>query len=180
MLIALELNAFIRHAYSVRMANSCLPMTEGMGIDLAHPEKPLLLPTIYYPLELYSRTCGPLALDVFWSGDTFSGTFRNRAYNGIRTLDVVSTLDKTRKQLVVFVVNQSQDKAMETTVSLGSGEFKGNARASVINGPDINAGNTPEKPNQVGIKETDVKASGKSFTYTFEPHSVTALVCAVG
>ena len=50
---------------------------------------------------------------------------------------------------------------------------------SVINGPDIKTENTEEKPNQVAIQETDLKASGKSFTYTFEPHSVTAVVCAV-
>jgi alpha-L-arabinofuranosidase len=50
----------------------------------------------------------------------------------------------------------------------------------VINGPDIKSENTDEKPNQVIIRDTTMKASGKSLTYTFEPHSITALVCAVG
>jgi alpha-N-arabinofuranosidase len=174
------LNIFIRHAYSIRIANF-VPMPTFMGINslLSRPEGPVLLETIFYPFELYNHTCGQLALDAFWSGDTFSGAYRDRAYNGIRTLDVAATLDNERKQLVVFVVNQSKDKAMETTVSLVSGEFKGNARASVINGPDIKAGNTEENPNQVEIKEANFKASGKAFTFTFEPHSVTALVCAV-
>jgi alpha-N-arabinofuranosidase len=128
---------------------------------------------------LYSRTCGQLALDVFWNGETFSGTYKHHKYTGIRTLDVVATLDQSRKQLVVYVVNQSKEEAMETTVSLASGELAGSVRVFVINGPDIKAENTDEKPNQVGVRETTLKASGQSFNFTFEPHSVTALVCAV-
>ena len=172
------LNAFIRHAYSVRMANFT-PMPTSVGKNLKKADDKVILDTIFYPFELYSRTCGQLVLDVFWKGDTFSGTYRNRAYTGIRTLDVVATLDKACKQLVVYVVNQSKEKAMETTISLASGEFVDNIKVSIINGPDIKSENTLEKPNQVGVKETTFKALGKSFIYTFEPHSVTALVCSV-
>ena len=118
-------------------------------------------------------------MDVFWHGETFSGTYGNRTYTGIRTLDVAATLDQARKQLVVYVVNQSKEKAMETIIALTSGQFAGNVKVAVVNGPDIKAENTEEKPDQVGIKETTLKVSGKSFTYTFEPHSVTALVCSV-
>jgi alpha-N-arabinofuranosidase len=175
LITGLYLNAFIRHAYSVRMANH----TPGIGRNLTRPDSLPVLPTGFYPFELYSRTCGQLALDVFWYGDTFSGTFKKRAYTGIRTLDVAATLDESRKQLVVYVVNQSKEEAMETTISLTSGEFTGNVKVSLINGPDIKAENTEEKPNQVVTLEATTKASGKSFNFTFEPHSVTALVCAV-
>jgi alpha-L-arabinofuranosidase len=68
---------------------------------------------------------------------------------------------------------------METAISLDSGVFAGNAKVSVVNGPDIKAENTAEKPDQVGIHETALKTSGKSFTTTFEPHSVTVLECAI-
>ena len=177
----LYLNAFIRHAHSVRMANFTSMMT-AVGINfpnLVYLDKPVLLNTIFYPFELYSRTCGQLALDVFWYGETFSGTYLGRTYTGIRTLDVTATLNELRKQLVVYVVNQSRKEAMETTISLASGQFAGDMRVSVINGPDIKAGNTIEKPDQVGLKETAIKVSGKSFNCAFEPHSVTALICAV-
>ena len=181
LVVALHLNAFIRHARSVRLANFTSMMT-AIGINypkLARLDKPVLLNTIFYPFELYSRTCGQLALDVFYSGDTFSGTYLGRIYKGIRTLDVTATLDESHKQLVVYVVNQSKDKAMETDISLISGEFTGNVKVSVINGPGIKSENTEEKPDQVVIRETAIKAAGKSFNYTFEPHSITALVCAV-
>jgi len=175
---ALHLNAFIRHAYSVRLANYTSMPTPAC-LSFPNPESIVLMQTIFYPFELYSRTCGQLALDVFWSGDTFSGTYKDRAYTGIRTLDVSATLDTGRKQLVVYVVNQSKDKAMETTIALTSGQFAGNVKAAVVNGPDVTSENTQENPNQVGTKEDVLNVSGKTFTYTFEPHSVTALVCAI-
>src|SRR5208283_4922266 len=87
LVVALHLNAFIRHARSVRLANFTSMMT-AIGINypkLACLDKMVLLNTIFYPFELYSRTCGQLALDVFHSGDTFSGTYLGRTYNGIRT-----------------------------------------------------------------------------------------------
>jgi alpha-L-arabinofuranosidase len=68
---------------------------------------------------------------------------------------------------------------METTITLTSGQFTGSVKAFVINGPDIKSENTEEKPNQVIIRDTTLKASGKSLTFTFEPHSVTALICGV-
>jgi alpha-L-arabinofuranosidase len=176
---SLHFNTFIRHAYSVRLANIPAMPFPAMGINFARIDKPVLLQPTFYPFELYSRTCGKLALDVFWYGDTFSGTYKNRAYTGLRILDVAATLDESRKQLVVYVINQSKDKAQETMIALTSGQFTGNVNVSVFNGPDIMAENTDEKPNQVGVKETNLKVSGKSFTFTFEPHSVTALVCAV-
>jgi alpha-L-arabinofuranosidase len=176
---ALYLNAFIRHADSVRMANFT-PMPAFMEmVNPQRPDAPVLLPSIFYPFEIYNRTCGQVALDIFWSGDTFSGTYKNRTYAGIRTLDVAATLGESGKQLAVYVVNQSKDKALETTIALAEGEFAGSVKASVINGPDLKAENTMEKPHQIGVKETGLKAAGTSFTYTFEPHSVTTLVCTV-
>jgi alpha-L-arabinofuranosidase len=174
---ALHLNTFIRHAAAVRIAN--FHRIPRIGNNLKGPESPVLLPAMFYPFELYSRKCGQLALDVFCNGDTFSGVYGNRRYSGIRTLDVAATLDKAQKQLAVFVVNQSKDKALEASITLTSGEFSGNVSVVVVNGPDIKSENSDEKPNQVGVKETGMKVSGKSFSYTFEPHSVTALICAV-
>jgi alpha-L-arabinofuranosidase len=81
--------------------------------------------------------------------------------------------------MVVYVVNQSKANAMETGISLTSGEFAGSVKISTINGPDIKSGNTGEKPYQVAVRDVVLKASGKTFNYTFEPHSITALVCAV-
>lgn len=180
LITALYLNAFIRHANSVRLANFTFSV---MAIGILNYERgrnsPVLLQTNFFPFELYSHTCGSLALDVFWNGETFSGTYNSRTYRGIRTLDVAATLDQTHKQVVVYVVNQNKEEAQETTISLTSGQFTGKVREFIINGPDIKSENTDEKPNQVGVREVKIDASGKSFILSFEPHSVTALVCPI-
>ncbi len=178
LLTALHLNIFIRHARTVRLAN-CTSMPTPACLSFPEPESIVLRQAIYFPFELYSRSCGQQALDVFWHGDTFSGTYKGRTYAGIRTLDISATLDKERKQLVIYAVNQSKDKALETTISLEAGVFAGNIKAAIVNGPDIKAANTVENPDNVGVHEKMLKAAGKTLTATFEPHSVTVLVCPV-
>jgi alpha-N-arabinofuranosidase len=178
LITAQYLNTFIRHAASVRIANFPL-MLWSLGINLARPTDTLLMGTTFYPFELYSRTCGQFVPDVDWSGDTFSGSYLNREFKGIRTLDVAATLDTARKQLTVYVVNQSKNDAIETGLSLTSGEFSGIMKVSTINGSDIKVENTDDKPDQVVTHEKTIKISGKSFSFTFEPHSVTALQCAI-
>jgi alpha-N-arabinofuranosidase len=175
---ALHLNAFIRHSKSVRFAN--FPrMPTSIGINLNKPGSKVLLQTNFYAFELFSRTCGQQSLDVFWDGETYSGTYNNLNYKGIRTLDVTTTLDESRKQMVVYVVNQSSKDAIETAISLTSGTFAGSVQVSVVNGPDTKSENTEEQPNNVSTKESTLKVTGKSFIYTFEPHSITALVCPI-
>ena len=173
LVVAMHFNAFIRHACSVRMAN--IAQIVNVIAPIFTRRDGLLLQTIFYPFELYSRTCGQIALDVWWQGETFAGG----EYTGIRTLDVSATLDEAHKQLVLYVVNRSQPEAMETTISLTTGRFTGNVRAFVVNGPDIKAENTFDTPNVVGTSENTLTAKGQSLAYTFEPHSVTVLVCAI-
>jgi len=173
LVVAMHFNAFIRHAYSVRMAN--IAQIVNVIAPIFTRRDGLVLQTIFYPFELYSRTCGQIALDVWWQGETFSGG----EYTGIRTLDVSATLDEAQKQLVLYVVNRSRTEAMETTISLTTGRFTGSVRAFVVNGPDIKAENTFATPNAVGTSENTLTAKGQSLAYTFEPHSVTVLVCAI-
>ncbi|MFN8450511.1 MAG: alpha-L-arabinofuranosidase C-terminal domain-containing protein [Anaerolineae bacterium] len=112
LVVAIQLNAFIRHAASVRMAN--LAQVVNVIAPIFTNPSGLFLQSIFYPFELYSSTCGTTALDVFWKGDTFS----TGAHTGIRTLDVAATLNEDRKQVVLYVVNRSETKAMETAISL--------------------------------------------------------------
>jgi len=179
LIAALNFNIFIRHANSVRIAN--FPgMVESIGIsNRVRPNKPVLLQTGYFPFELYSRTCGQFALDVFYSGETFTGTYLNRTYNGIRTLNVAATLNEPRKQIVVYIVNQSQYEVMETSISLTRGEFSRGVQVYTINGPDVKAENTDANPTLVGLRQTSFETSGKSLHFNFEPHSVTVLVCGI-
>jgi alpha-N-arabinofuranosidase len=169
---AMHFNAFIRHAKSVKMAN--IAQIVNVIAPIFTKKDDMFLQTIFYPFELYSSTCGQTALDVWWQGDTFSsGKYI------LPVLDISATLDITGKQIVLYVVNRSKDKAMETGIDLTVGQFTGKAKVSTINGPDIKTGNSFDKKDVVKTKNRTLPVDGKSLTYEFEPHSVTALVCAI-
>ena len=169
---AMHFNAFIRHAGSVKMAN--IAQIVNVIAPVFTKKDDLVLQTIFYPFELYSSTCGQMALDVWWQGDTFSG-----GKYSLPLLDVSATLDKTGKQLVLYVVNRSKSKSAETKIDLTTGRFTGKVRVSTINDPDVKAENTFEKKDIVKTREHSILVYGKYFTYEFEPHSVTALVFAI-
>jgi alpha-N-arabinofuranosidase len=173
LVVAMNLNAFIRHARTVKMANIA-QIVNVIAPIFTKPEG-LVLQTIFYPFELYSRTCGNLALDPWWEGDIFSGG----TYRGVRTLDVTASLNEKKKQLAIYVVNRSRSQALETEISLVAGGFKGAAAAYVINGPDIKAENTFKSSAAVHTRENKVAVCGQILEYAFEPHSVTALVCEI-
>lgn len=168
LVVAMHFNAFIRHARSVRMANMA-QIVNVIAPIVARPDG-LLLQSIFYPFEIYSRECGDVALDVFWSGDTFSGG--NRV--DVRILDVAATFDTSYNQVALFVVNRSLEPA-ETEIILQAGQFVGPVWGFVINGPDIKAYNSIEQPNVVARRPISLSAKGDSLVYVFEPHSVTAL-----
>jgi alpha-N-arabinofuranosidase len=174
LVVAIQMNAFIRHSASVRMAN--LAQVVNVIAPIFTSPNGLFLQTIFYPFELYSNTCGTTALDVHWQGDTFS----TNSHSGIRTLDVAATLHEDTKQLTLHVVNRSETKALETTISLGgAAHLSGPVQAHVVNGPNIKAENSFDHPNTVGVSRGNLSAERKGFTYTFEPHSVTVLVCSL-
>lgn len=170
LMTGIQLNALIRHARSVKMANLA-QVVNVIAPILTRPDG-LVLQSIFYPFELYSRFARGVALDVYWAGDTFS----TPEHTGLRVLDVAATLDESAKELAVFVVNRSLE-AREATLSLGT--RASGAKAFVVNGPDIKATNTFEAPDRVGVRETGLEVDGDTLTYTFEPHSVTVLSVAL-
>jgi alpha-L-arabinofuranosidase len=167
--VAIQLNAFIRHAGAVKMANLA-QIVNVIAPVFTRPDG-LVLQTIYYPFELYSRTCGGKALDIWWDGDTFSGGDNK----GVRILDVSATLDDAKKRISVYVVNRSKSKASDARIQMTEGEFKDKVRILTVNGPDISAVNTFDSPGEVTTKESTATAKGNILNIIFEPHSVTVL-----
>ena len=172
LVVAQQLNAFIRHARSVKMAN--LAQVVNVIAPIMTSPDGLLLQTSFYPLELYAAQAGDVALDAYWEGDTFQAGDKP----GIRVLDVAATLSASGKQLALFVVNRSL-AASEVTVSLQEASFAGEGSAYVVGGPGHKAANTFSEPNRVTTRHQPLTAAGNKLTLTLEPHSVTGLVLAL-
>jgi alpha-N-arabinofuranosidase len=170
---ALQLNLFLRHAGTVRMAN--IAQVVNVIAPVFTNTDGLFLQTIFYPFELYSRTCGRYTVDTRFSGETFSAG----DYKGVPTLDVAATIDEAKRQLVLYAVNRSRHRYTETEIKLTSGLFTDKATVYVINGPDIESENSFEKPDEVVPTQYSVETKEKSMTFSFEPHSVTAMVFSI-
>jgi alpha-N-arabinofuranosidase len=173
LVVAMQLNAFIRHAASVKMANIAQIVNVLAPINTRRDG--MVLQTIFYPFELYSNWAGAQVVDSFFSGDTFSGG----DHTGLPLLDTVATVSADGRQLVIFVVNRSENKTAETTLSLAQGQFTGAIQAHVVNGSGIKSRNTFDDPRQVVAHLGQISAEGSATIVTFEPHSITVLVCPV-
>jgi alpha-L-arabinofuranosidase len=167
--VGLQLNAFIRHAQTVKMANIA-QIVNVIAPVFTRPDG-LVLQTIYYPFEVYSHLCGNIALDIWWEGDTFSGG----GVSGIRTLDVSATLDETKKQVTLYIVNRSL-KESAAQIQLATSRFNDKVAVYTINGPDIKAENNFASPGKVVTRENVLKTKGNTLDVSLEPHSITTLV----
>jgi alpha-N-arabinofuranosidase len=172
LVVALQLNAFVRHARSVRMAN--LAQAVNVLAPIITRSDDLLLQSIFFPFELYSREAGDVVLDAYWEGDTFQGGERT----GVRTLDVSATLDLGGSRLTLFIVNRSLE-ATRVSVRMQEGEYGGEGRLYVVHGDGPEAVNSFENRNAVGVAEKAVTAWGDELTLELEPHSVTGLVLPI-
>ena len=170
LVVAMHFNAFIRHASSVKMANIA-QIVNVLAPILTRPSG-LVLQTTFFPFEVYRNTCGTTALDVHWTGDTFS----TPEFPALRVLDVSATLDEENRKLTVYAVNRSESNASDVIITLRDGRFSGTGTVHVVNGPDIKSENTFETPDSVAAREQAITADGESFSTTLEPHSVTAMV----
>jgi alpha-L-arabinofuranosidase len=169
LLLAQHLNAFIRRADIVKMANLTF-LTSLTGITPEGGYKT----SLYHPFYLYSNNCRGTALDVHTRCDSYS----NKAFKDIPYLDVTAVLNEANGTLVMNVVNRSETQAIPAHVELQSGAFTGQGRAHLINADSLEATNivTEEK---VRIATSDLAFTGNRINHTFPAHSFTQLEIAL-
>ncbi len=176
LVIAQNLNAFLRHAHSVKLANISEIVNMGGPVRTNPDGDGLVLQTIWHALELYSRLSGAFALDAWLESDA---TFSGGAYRGVPVLDIAATRDRAGRQLTLFLVNRTADAHSELTVHLETGRIAGPARLSVLNGPSLEACNDFDTPDAVTLRTESLPTRERSLGLALEPHSLSALELAV-
>jgi alpha-N-arabinofuranosidase len=165
LMLALQLNSFIRHADIVKMANlTMITSLAGNSPDGDYKN------TLFYPFYLYSHNCHGTSLDVFTNCEKYT----NEIFEDIPYLDVTASLNEATKTVVVNVVNRHETNAISTDIILQSGEYTGRAKAFEINGETIKATNTRTKED-VNIETKDIKFRGNTIHYIFPAHSLTQM-----
>jgi alpha-N-arabinofuranosidase len=165
LLLAQHLNAFIRHADIVKMANLTF-LSSLVGITPEGDYKT----SLYYPFYLYSNNSRGTALDVYARSDSYS----NEIFKDVPYLDVTAVLNESDGKLVVNVVNRSETDGIPADLELQSGAYTGKGQVHLINADSIEATNTATE-EQVRIVTSDLEFTGRRISHTFPAHSLTQL-----
>lgn len=178
LVVAGFLNAFIRNADVVKMAN--MAQLVNVIAPIFTNEKGMFKQTIFYPLQLFANNMYGKSLDVFvdckkYSTDKFfigRGEISTQQPD-VPYLDVSATYQND--SIALCVVNRNKDVAITTDIISQSGVFSGNLLVFEVNGSDIKSENNFNK-EEVTVKEKPfIKSDGYKFTYNFSPHSFTMI-----
>lgn len=168
LLLAQHLNAFIRHADIVKMANLTF-LSSLVGITPEGDYKT----SLYYPFSLYSNNCRGTALDVYTRCETYS----NKVFKDIPYLDVTAVLNDSGS-LVLNVVNRSETAAIPANIELQAGTYTGRGKVHLINADSIEATNTATE-EKVRTVTSSLEFTGNRISHTFPAHSLTQLEIAL-
>ncbi len=177
--VSTYLNGFIRHCDTVKLANLA-QMVNVIAPIFTSPEG-LFLQTIYHPLRIFAEHSLSLALDAHVECETREVADQPGAMKMVsdlgpfKLLDVSATRDEAGRELTIAVVNRDAERDIPAVVSLADRCFEGNAHAWEVNGPDVSAVNSFERPDAVGVTERTVRADGQRLEHTFPAHSLTVL-----
>jgi len=164
LLLAQHLNAFIRNADIVKMANLTF-LSSLVGITPEGDYKT----SLYYPFYLYSNNARGTSLDVYTRCESYS----NKVFKDIPYLDVTAVLNDSGT-LVLNVVNRSETDAIPANIDLQSGAYSGQGRAHLVNADSLEATNTATE-EKIRITTSDFTFSGNRISHTFPAHSLTQL-----
>ena len=166
LVVASFLNAFVRNAHIVKIAN--LAQLVNVIAPIYTSKEGQFLQTTYYPIALFARHCRVKSIQPVVQCESYEkGEFKS-----VPLLDVSASYSDG--YLVLNVLNRSMDKPIDTKIESGPGNFGAAGEVYEVNGPALNSINSFEETN-VGIAQKSVTASGKEFRYTFPPHSFTLI-----
>lgn len=168
---ALHFNHFVRHADIVKRAN----YTMFTSLLSQNPAGETFKTPFYHMFKLYSTNVRGKALDTYVK----SGTFDGRLYKNIPYLDVSSSYSEADKTVVINVVNRNMEKAISTDIFSDTGEFKGEASVTVINADDVYTVYTFDNRQKYNPTPSSLIVNGRSFRYSFAPHSFTQIKVSV-
>jgi alpha-N-arabinofuranosidase len=165
------LNAFIRHADVVKMAN--LAQLVNVIAPIFTNKDGLFLQTIYFPLAEYAKQRGNRSLDVLVE----SPQYKPDEGRALGYLDVSATYDPKARQVFVNVLNRSEKTDITARIENAAGAPLGTVTVWELNHPDLKATHTFGKDAVVrpATRSASVKAGGNDFEYMFPKHSLTIL-----
>ncbi len=172
LVIAEFLNCFIRNAQIVKMAN--MAQLVNVIAPMMVTNDKLWTQTIYFPLQLFGKNCFGESVSAFVDGDTYDVGDQK----GIPYLDVSTAYNGSKDELIINVVNRSEDKTVETNIQNQFGMLADKANVAEVNSKSIYDENN-EKEQKVKTVSKQITLKGNEFTYSFQPHSFTQIIIKI-
>jgi alpha-L-arabinofuranosidase len=178
LVIAGMLNAFIRNAHVVKMAN--MAQLVNVIAPIFTSETDIFRQTIYFPLQLFANHMHGTSLDVFVECDTYhTGDFYIGMGEVMTNLKDVPFLDVSATyndgEVTLAVVNRHKDEPINTSILSQNRIFTGNFEVYEVNGPDVKAENNFGTELVNTTRKNDIRARDNQISYSFPPHSLTLL-----
>ncbi len=164
LVVAQFLNIFVRQAQVVKMAN--MAQLVNVIAPIRTKNDGMFYQTIFYPLALFANNCRGTALNTFVD----CGTFNTEQYKNQPFLDVSSSYDQDKSQLIINIVNRNLSESVKTDIISQTGTFSGKARIFVVTGKDVKDFNDFQN-QKIKTESSEMTVSGGQFTVSLPAHS---------
>jgi alpha-N-arabinofuranosidase len=178
LVVAEFLNAFVRNADIVKMAN--MAQLVNVIAPVFTNETGMFRQTIYFPLQLFATNVYGTSLDVFvdcknYTTDKFSLGLGESStkQKGVPYLDVSATYKDG--EVILCVINRNKEAAITTDIISQTGVLAGDLQVTEVNGPDIHSANDFGKETVTSSNKSTLHPNGNTVTYSFPPHSFTLI-----
>ncbi|MBU0640173.1 MAG: hypothetical protein KKB50_15010 [Planctomycetes bacterium] len=158
------LNNLLRHCDAVSMANysptvNCRGLLHASGSDV-------LLRATYHVFALYQTTA---------RGESVRADVQVPALDGCSApvLDAVAVRQSTG-ELLLLVINRDRSRSLACAITL-NGFDAARSSATLLTAPSLAAFNDRQHPRRVAPRDLTVALRGSSFTFEFQPRSLTVL-----
>ncbi len=172
LVVAGFLNSFIRHAHVLKIAN--LAQIVNVIAPVMTRGDELLIQSIFYPFEMYSRRREGVSLLPVVNGPVYEGRTNGRA----TFIDASAILNQS--QLHVFAVNRHPDEAAVVEISVGDRDLVAFEGAELLTGPHAQAANSFECPDVIRSQPfAEVRLNCGKAAAELPPLSVTVMTFAL-
>jgi alpha-N-arabinofuranosidase len=161
-------NSFIRHADVLKIAN--IAQIVNVIAPLQTRGDDLLIQTIFYPFEMFTKRREGIALRLSVTGPTYEG----KTYGRVNYVDTSAIVNGDR--LHVFATNRSVNEVAPLRVTVANRAIVALENAELLTGADPKAANTFEQPNTIQAQPfSDARIVSGEARVELPPLSVAAM-----
>ena len=131
----------------------------------------MFLQTIFYPVELFTRENGSIALDAHCECEKFE----TQRYGKVDYLDVSASYDPGKKRISVNVINKHLTDSIPVTIDNGYGDLADTGTLFWITGEDVRVVNNFDAKENVKTRKQGITVPANEYAMELPPHSVSMI-----